>query len=157
MRLSGEIARMEPFEPPSDGSDLPVFAFRIRDESAGFTVFDLSERLRTRGWIVPAYTFPADLEHVAVPGWWSATISAKNLATSSSATSSGMSASWPPTRAATCHWPPRTSGSCSRTDHTALITGGGWAQGGSPVPGRTTRRSRRAPARPAARPAGPPA
>ena len=39
---------------------------RIRDESAGFTVFDLSERLRTRGWIVPAYTFPANLEHVAV-------------------------------------------------------------------------------------------
>jgi glutamate decarboxylase len=68
MRLSGKIARMEPFELLTDGSDLPVFAFRIRDESAGFTVFDLSERLRTRGWIVPAYTFPANLEHVAVPG-----------------------------------------------------------------------------------------
>ena len=65
-RLSGKIARMEPFELLTDGSDLPVFAFRIRDESAGFTVFDLSERLRTRGWIVPAYTFPANLEHVAV-------------------------------------------------------------------------------------------
>jgi glutamate decarboxylase len=65
-RLSGKIGRMEPFELLTDGSDLPVFAFRIRDESAGFTVFDLSERLRTRGWIVPAYTFPANLEHVAV-------------------------------------------------------------------------------------------
>src|SRR5450631_1102185 len=64
--LSSKIARMEPFELLSDGSDLPVFAFRIRDESAGFTVFDLSERLRTRGWILPAYTFPANLEHVAV-------------------------------------------------------------------------------------------
>src|SRR6204780_2234689 len=66
MRLSGKIARMEPFELLSDGSDLPVFAFRIRDESAGFTVFDLSERVGTGGWIVPAYTFPANLEHVAV-------------------------------------------------------------------------------------------
>jgi glutamate decarboxylase len=65
-QLAGKIARMEPFELLSDGSDLPVFAFRIRDESAGFTVFDLSERLRTRGWILPAYTFPANLEHVAV-------------------------------------------------------------------------------------------
>ena len=29
-------------------------------------MFDLSERLRTRGWLVPAYTFPANLEHIAV-------------------------------------------------------------------------------------------
>ena len=29
-------------------------------------MFDLSERLRTRVWILPAYTFPANLEHVAV-------------------------------------------------------------------------------------------
>jgi glutamate decarboxylase len=66
MHLASKIARMEPFELLSDGSDLPVFAFKIRDESAGFTVFDLSERLRTRGWILPAYTFPANMEHVAV-------------------------------------------------------------------------------------------
>ena len=66
LHMSSKIAEMEPFELLSDGSELPVFAFRIRDESAGFTVFDLSERLRTRGWLVPAYTFPANLEHVAV-------------------------------------------------------------------------------------------
>lgn len=66
MYLSGEIGRMEPFELLTDGSDLPVFAFKIRDDSAGFSVFDLSEQLRTRGWILPAYTFPANLEHVAV-------------------------------------------------------------------------------------------
>jgi len=66
MHLSSKIAEMEPFELLSDGSELPVFAFRVRDDSAGFTVFDLSERLRTRGWLVPAYTFPANLEHVAV-------------------------------------------------------------------------------------------
>jgi glutamate decarboxylase len=29
-------------------------------------VFDLSERLRQRGWLVPAYTFPADLQDTAV-------------------------------------------------------------------------------------------
>jgi glutamate decarboxylase len=67
LHLSGEIARMGPFELLSDGSDLPVFAFRMRDpDGAGYTVFDLSERLRQRGWLVPAYTFPPDLEHVAV-------------------------------------------------------------------------------------------
>jgi glutamate decarboxylase len=65
--LSGEIAAMGPFELLSDGSELPVFAFRMRDpDKSGYTVFDLSERLRLRGWLVPAYTFPADLQDMAV-------------------------------------------------------------------------------------------
>ncbi len=65
--LSGEIAAMGPFELLTDGSDLPVFAFRLRPGTdPGYTVFDLSERLRMRGWQVPAYTFPPDLEDTAV-------------------------------------------------------------------------------------------
>jgi glutamate decarboxylase len=66
LHMSGQIARMGPFELLSDGSELPVFAFRISDESAGYTVFDLSEVLRERGWLVPAYTFPANLQDTAV-------------------------------------------------------------------------------------------
>lgn len=58
---------MGPFELLSDGSDLPVFAFKLRDpDAAGYTVFDLSERLRQRGWLVPAYTLPADMQDTAV-------------------------------------------------------------------------------------------
>jgi glutamate decarboxylase len=67
MHLSAEIAGIGPFELLTDGSDLPVFAFKLRDPVAvGYTVFDLSERLRQRGWLVPAYTFPADLQDTAV-------------------------------------------------------------------------------------------
>ncbi len=66
LHLSREIARMDAFELLSDGSDLPVFAFRIADPDAGFSVFDLSERLRSRGWLMPAYTFPANLTDTAV-------------------------------------------------------------------------------------------
>jgi glutamate decarboxylase len=65
MHMSSQIAAMGPFELLTDGSDLPVFAFRLRDPGT-YTVFDLSERLRQRGWLVPAYTFPADLQDVAV-------------------------------------------------------------------------------------------
>jgi glutamate decarboxylase len=65
--LSSEIAAIGPFELLTDGSDLPVFAFRLRDPVAsGYTVFDVSERLRQRGWLVPAYTFPEDLQDTAV-------------------------------------------------------------------------------------------
>ena len=66
MTLSASIAKLGPFELLSDGSELPVFAFKLRDDVTGYTVFDLSERLRQRGWQVPAYTFPADLEDLAV-------------------------------------------------------------------------------------------
>ena len=65
--MSGKVAAMEQFELLSDGSDLPVFAFRLRDAAAArYTVFDLSERLRQRGWLVPAYTFPANMQDTAV-------------------------------------------------------------------------------------------
>lgn len=62
--LSGAIANMGPFQLLSDGSDIPVFAFALKEVS-NFTVFDLSERLRDRGWLVPAYTFPKNREDLA--------------------------------------------------------------------------------------------
>jgi len=66
LHLSGEIAKMGPFELLTEGRDLPVFAFKLRDDVTGYSVFDLSERLRMRGWQVPAYTFPEDMTHTAV-------------------------------------------------------------------------------------------
>ncbi len=63
--LSGEIAQLGPFELLTEGRDIPVFAFKLK-EPTNYTVFDLSERLRDRGWILPAYTFPEKLEDVAV-------------------------------------------------------------------------------------------
>jgi glutamate decarboxylase len=66
VHMSGRIAKMGPFELITEGRDLPVFAFKIADPNASYTVFDLTERLRSRGWLVPAYTFPADLTDTAV-------------------------------------------------------------------------------------------
>jgi glutamate decarboxylase len=66
MRLSSAIARLGPFELLTDGSELPVFAFRLREDVTNYTVFEVSRGLRERGWQVPAYTLPAHLEHVAV-------------------------------------------------------------------------------------------
>jgi glutamate decarboxylase len=66
LHLSGEIAKMGPFELLTEGRDLPVFAFKLRDDITTYSVFDLSERLRMRGWQVPAYTFPDDMTDTAV-------------------------------------------------------------------------------------------
>jgi glutamate decarboxylase len=64
--LSGQIAAMGPFRLLSRGDQLPVFAFTTTDDVSAFTVFDVSRRLRERGWLVPAYTFPADRTDLAV-------------------------------------------------------------------------------------------
>lgn len=59
--LSG-IAAMEPFELVSDGSTIPVFAWRLKgDKERNWTLYDLSDRLRMRGWLVPAYPLPDNL------------------------------------------------------------------------------------------------
>jgi glutamate decarboxylase len=64
--LAKTLAEMGPFELLTDGSQLPVVAFRVKAGIDNFTVFDVSRRLRERGWQVPAYTFPANREDLAV-------------------------------------------------------------------------------------------
>lgn len=63
--LAQEVAGLGPFELLSHGEELPVFAFRLREKGA-YSVFDVSDGLRRRGWQVPAYTFPEDLTDVEV-------------------------------------------------------------------------------------------
>ena len=62
---SEAIAKIGPFQLLTDGSELPVFAFALKDTSVPYTVFDVSERLRDRGWLVPAYTFPENRQDLA--------------------------------------------------------------------------------------------
>ncbi|UOQ57292.1 glutamate decarboxylase [Leucobacter allii] len=67
MHLSSAIGAMAAFELVSDGSTIPVFAWRLREgHSENWTLYDLSDRLRMRGWLVPAYPMPADLEETTV-------------------------------------------------------------------------------------------
>jgi len=47
----------------SDDHSLPLVAFGCKPEDP-FTAFDLADKVRERGWIVPAYTMPHDAESV---------------------------------------------------------------------------------------------
>jgi glutamate decarboxylase len=64
-RLSGQIDELGPFELLTKGDELAVFAFKVRDEVKNFTVFDVSNAMRERGWQVPAYSFPKNREDLA--------------------------------------------------------------------------------------------
>ncbi|PXA67328.1 glutamate decarboxylase [Cryobacterium arcticum] len=62
MYLSKGIGANDAFTLVSDGSDIPVFAWQL---TAGHTdkwnLHHLSDRLRARGWLVPAYPMPDNL------------------------------------------------------------------------------------------------
>jgi glutamate decarboxylase len=63
--LSARIAALGPFRLLTKGDELPVFAFTLADGIDNFTVFDVSNALRERGWQVPAYTFPKNRTDLA--------------------------------------------------------------------------------------------
>jgi glutamate decarboxylase len=63
--LATELGRLPGLQIVAGGADLPVVCLRLSDD-VPFSVFDLSEHLRLRGWVVPAYRMAADAESVAV-------------------------------------------------------------------------------------------
>jgi glutamate decarboxylase len=64
--LAARISSCGPYQLISDGSDLPVFSFALKPDVTNYTVFDVSDRLRERGWLVPAYTYPENRQDLAV-------------------------------------------------------------------------------------------
>ncbi|MBK1648719.1 glutamate decarboxylase [Rhabdochromatium marinum] len=66
MTLAKGIEALGPFELVSDASNIPVFAFKLKDSITNYSVFDVSHKLRESGWQVPAYTMPESAEEVAV-------------------------------------------------------------------------------------------
>lgn len=67
VHLSSAIAKLAPFELWNDGTDIPVFAWYLKDPaSTTWTLYDLADRLRMKGWIVPAYPMPVALTDLTV-------------------------------------------------------------------------------------------
>ncbi|MDR6434829.1 glutamate decarboxylase [Brucella pseudogrignonensis] len=69
--LSDEIAKLGPFEIIFDGDSqkgIPALAWKLKEGQTigGYTLYDVADRLRSRGWQVPAYSMPADREDLVV-------------------------------------------------------------------------------------------
>jgi glutamate decarboxylase len=65
--LAESIGAMKAFELWNDASDIPVFAWRqVADYNPNWTLYDLSDRLRMKGWLVPAYPMPDNLSDTVV-------------------------------------------------------------------------------------------
>jgi glutamate decarboxylase len=65
--LAHGIEKIGAFDLWSDGSDIPVFAWRLKNgHTDKWNLQHLSTRLRARGWLVPTYPLPDDLADVWV-------------------------------------------------------------------------------------------
>ncbi|MGW1378234.1 glutamate decarboxylase [Streptomyces sp. NPDC002446] len=64
--MAARIGSLGDFALLTHGDELPVFAFTTADDVKAFDVFDVSRRMKERGWLVPAYTFPPHREDLSV-------------------------------------------------------------------------------------------
>ncbi len=68
--IAAELPKMGPFELLFDGDSrngLPAVSWTMREgANAPYSLFDLSDRLRSRGWQVAAYTMVPNIEQMAV-------------------------------------------------------------------------------------------
>jgi glutamate decarboxylase len=69
LHLSDAIGKMEPFSLITKGDDIPVFCWKMDEEyakNASFTLYDVADKLRERGWLVPAYPMPKNRDDLVV-------------------------------------------------------------------------------------------
>ncbi len=65
IELAGKIEELGPFQILSAGRDLPVVAWTLKEPSKwNWSLYDLSDRLRDRGWQVPTYKMPANRQEI---------------------------------------------------------------------------------------------
>ena len=66
--LADEIAKLGPLELVYDGRGaLPLVCYKLKDgQDHGFTLYDLSERVRLRGWLIASYPLPAKRESIII-------------------------------------------------------------------------------------------
>lgn len=62
---------MGPFEVMYDGdmsTGIPALCWKVKEgfDTLGYTLYDLADRLRSRGWQVPAYSLPANCQDLAI-------------------------------------------------------------------------------------------
>ena len=67
--LAREIEKLGPFEMIHDGNEngIPAISWQLKqDADVSFSLFDLADALRTRGWLVPAYSMPPERTDLVV-------------------------------------------------------------------------------------------
>ncbi|ALG49661.1 glutamate decarboxylase [Clostridium perfringens] len=67
MFLASELEKTGLFQIYNNGENLPIVCYKLRDDiNVDWTLYDLADRLLMKGWQVPAYPLPADLQDTII-------------------------------------------------------------------------------------------
>lgn len=67
MFLASELEKTGLFQIYNNGENLPIVCYKLRDDvKVDWTLYDLADRLLMKGWQVPAYPLPADLQDTII-------------------------------------------------------------------------------------------
>ena len=67
MFLASEPEKTGLFQIYNNGENLPIVCYKLRDDvNVDWTLYDLADRLLMKGWQVPAYPLPADLQDTII-------------------------------------------------------------------------------------------
>lgn len=65
--MAEEIEKMGIFEVIEDAKQIPIVCWKLKDEACvDWNLYDLEDRLRMHGWMIPAYPMPENIEDIDV-------------------------------------------------------------------------------------------
>ncbi|MCB1081875.1 MAG: glutamate decarboxylase [Chlamydiia bacterium] len=64
--LSNKLKNSGNFEMINEAQMLPIVAVTLKDSVKEYTVYDLTAKMRERGWVIAAYTMPPNAQEVAL-------------------------------------------------------------------------------------------
>ncbi len=67
MKVAKAIEDSELFEVYNDGNNIPIVCYRLKEDAdVAWNLYDLADRLQMKGWQVPAYPLPEDLQETVI-------------------------------------------------------------------------------------------
>lgn len=65
--MAEEIEKMGIFEVIEDAKQIPIVCWKLKDEACvDWNLYDLEDRMRMHGWMIPAYPMPENIEDIDV-------------------------------------------------------------------------------------------
>jgi glutamate decarboxylase len=67
MKVAHAVEETGLFDIYNNGENIPIICYKLKDDSdISWTLYDLADRLQMKGWQVPAYPLPEDLDEIVI-------------------------------------------------------------------------------------------
>jgi len=67
MKVSEAIEQTDLFDIYNNGDNIPIICYKLKEDAdVNWNLYDLADRLQMRGWQVPAYPLPEDLDSIII-------------------------------------------------------------------------------------------